>query len=235
MSQDSVSLNKFISATGRCSRREADRMIAEGRVALNGKMAMKGNRVSAGDKVMIDGKPLKNKPNTAQTYIALHKPAGITCTTDKRDKDNIIDFVRHRRRIFPIGRLDKASTGLILLTSDGDIVNRILRKEGKHEKEYIVSVDKPITDAFIKKMSGGVPILGTMTDRCKVTQLGRETFKIILTQGLNRQIRRMCEHLHYRVMKLKRTRIMNIKLSGIQVGQWRDLTAEELDNLRKQL
>ncbi len=229
----SISLNKYISSTGICSRREADKWIEAGRVKINGQTAKKGNRVLENDVVTLDDKALKPKPKLV--YIALNKPPGITCTTDLRDKDNIIDFVGHPQRIFPIGRLDKASSGLILLTNDGDIVNEILRVENNHEKEYIVTVDKPVTDRFIRRMSQGVPILGTVTNPCQIEKKGKNVFKIILTQGLNRQIRRMCEYLGYKVRTLKRIRIMNIKLDGIKPGQWRDLKQEELKELRKRL
>jgi 23S rRNA pseudouridine2604 synthase len=233
VNDDSVSLNKYISETGICSRREADRWIEAGRVKINGKAATKGNRVFEKDIVTVDGKALKSKPKSV--FIALHKPAGITCTTDRAEKDNIIDFVKHKERIFPIGRLDKASTGLIFLTNDGDIVNEILRAENNHEKEYIVTVDKPVDARFIKRMSAGIPILGTVTNPCFVEKTGNNAFRIILTQGLNRQIRRMCEYLDYKVMTLKRIRIMNIKLDGIKVGAWRDLTKEELAELKNML
>ncbi len=233
MNDDSVSLNKYISETGICSRREADRWIEAGRIKINGKTAAKGNRVFENDLVTIDGKPLKSKPKSV--FIALNKPAGITSTTDRSDKDNIIDFVGHKERIFPIGRLDKASTGLIFLTNDGDIVNEILRAENNHEKEYIVTVDKPVDARFIKRMSAGIPILGTVTNPCFVEKTGPNAFRIILTQGLNRQIRRMCEYLDYQVMTLKRIRIMNIRLDGLKVGAWRDLTKEELAELKNML
>ncbi len=233
MSDNSISLNKFISQTGICSRREADKWIDAGRVKINGNIARKGNRVSEQDLVTIDDKPLINKPNPI--YIALNKPPGITCTTDLKDPDNIIDFVKHPQRIFPIGRLDKPSTGLIILTNDGDIVNEILRAEYKHEKEYIVRVTTEITDDFIYEMSNGVPILDTITKACEVEKISRFLFKIILTQGLNRQIRRMCEHLGYRIVSLKRVRIMNLHLDGIKNGQWRDLTEEELRTLKDSL
>ena len=231
MNEDSISLNKYISRTGICSRREADKWIEAGRVKLNGTVAQKGNRVTEGDKVSVDDKPLKAVPKFV--YIALNKPVGITCTTDLKDKDNIIDFVGHPKRIFPIGRLDKPSSGLILLTNDGDIVNKILREENHHEKEYIVKVNHPITKAFIKRMGNGIPILETTTKKCKVEQIGKDVFKIILTQGLNRQIRRMCEYLDYRVVSLKRVRIMHIQLRGLRPGQWRDLTKEELQILNE--
>lgn len=233
MSAETISLNKYISSTGACSRREADKWIEAGRVKINGKVAEKGNRVGQNDKVTIDNRPIKSKPQSV--YLALNKPPGITCTTDKRDKDNIIDFVNYKKRIFPIGRLDKASSGLILLTNDGDIVNKILRVENNHEKEYIVTVDKPITKVFIQKMSNGIPILGTVTKKCKVEKLGKFKFKIVLTQGLNRQIRRMCEHLNYNVITLKRIRIMNIQLDNLKVGKWRNLTNHELKKLRKRI
>ncbi len=227
----SVSLNKYISSTGICSRREADKLIEAGRVKINGAVAQKGNRVEDGDKVAIDNKPLTTKPK--QIYIALNKPPGITCTTDVRHRDNIINFINHPERIFPIGRLDKASSGLILLTNDGDIVNKILRKENRHEKEYIVKVDKPINKKFVEKMSAGIPILDTVTEPCEVEKLSKTLFRITLTQGLNRQIRRMCEYLGYNVLTLKRIRIMNIHLDNIAPGKWRNLTKEELQTLRK--
>lgn len=233
MSENSVSLNKFISSTGICSRRVADAWIEAGKVKINGAVAQKGNRVQENDEVTIDGKPLKARP--ALVYIALNKPPGITCTTDLKDKDNIIDFVKHPKRIFPIGRLDKASTGLIFLTNDGDIVNEILRVENNHEKEYIVTVDRPLTREFIQRMSNGVPILGTITKKCVVQKLHNRGFKIILTQGLNRQIRRMCEYLNYKVVTLKRVRIMNVELGNLKQGHWRDLTPDELHTLREQL
>jgi len=230
MSDDSISLNKYISSTGICSRREADRMIEAGRVLLNGEVARKGNRVFPGDEVTLDGEPVGEKPKPV--YIALHKPPGITSTTDRRDRDNIIDFVGHPQRIFPIGRLDKASSGLILLTNDGDIVNEVLREENEHEKEYIVTVDKPINERFAQRMQKGIPILGTVTKECEVEPLGKTTFRIVLTQGLNRQIRRMCEYLGYEVRTLKRIRIMHIQLGKLQPGQWRELTPTELNLLK---
>jgi 23S rRNA pseudouridine2604 synthase len=223
----SVSLNKYISDSGFCSRREADRYIEECRVTINGRDADKGNRVEESDVVKIDGEPLKKKK--APVYILLNKPKGVTCTTDLKDKTNIIDFVNFKTRIFPIGRLDKLSEGLIFLTNDGDIVNKILRAGNGHEKEYIVNVDKPITAEFVKKMRSGVKILGTTTAPCFVKQEGDNRFKIILTQGLNRQIRRMCEALDYRVTALKRVRIMNITLSGLPTGKWRFFSPQELE------
>lgn len=234
MSNDtSISLNKYISSTGICSRREADRWIDAERVKINGVIAKKGNRVEEGDKVTIDGRPVKRKPKLV--YIALNKPTGITCTTDLKDPDNIIDFVKHSKRIFPIGRLDKASSGLILLTNDGDIVNKILRAENNHEKEYIVTVNKLITPEFIRKMGNGVPVLGKMTKKCEVRQMGKMRFNIILTQGLNRQIRRMCDYFNYRVVTLKRVRIMNIDLGNLKPGVWRDLTETEFKVLNESL
>lgn len=226
----SISLNKYISDTGICSRREADKWIAAGRVRINGQPAQKGNRVLARDVVTLDGEVLSKKPDLV--YIALNKPEGITCTTDLKDRDNIINFVNHPQRIFPIGRLDKGSSGLILLTNDGDIVNSILRSENNHEKEYLVRVEKPITMAFLQRMATGVPILGVMTKRCVVSQQSRFVFKIILTQGLNRQIRRMCEYLGYRVSALKRVRIINIELATLREGTWRNLSADELNSLK---
>ena len=229
----STSLNKYLSQTGICSRREADTWIDAGRVKINGRIARKGNRVEAGDTVTLDDRPLGDKPKAI--YLALHKPVGITCTTDRRDPTNIVDFVSYPERIFPIGRLDKPSTGLILLTNDGDIVNRILRVQHGHEKEYVVTVDKPVTGDFLRQMSAGVPILNTVTKRCKVKQEGKRGFRIILTQGLNRQIRRMCEYLGYRVQTLHRERIMNIHLNTLPVGKWRHLNAGELAALKKAL
>ena len=224
-----VSINKYIAATGRCSRREADKLLDAGRVTLNGETAKKGNRVGEGDTVLIDGAPLSNKPDTV--YLAFHKPPGVTCTTDRRDRTNIIDFVNYPERIFPIGRLDKPSTGLILLTNDGDIVNKILRVENAHDKTYIVTVDKPINREFIKRMAGGLPILDTVTKKCEVEKLGKHKFRIILTQGLNRQIRRMCEYLGFAVVTLKRVRIMNVRLGELPVGAYRDLRPDELEIL----
>lgn len=231
MNENSISINKFVSSTGLCSRRQADKWIDAGRVLLNGQRAKKGNRVVPGDEVIVDGEILQNNPEPI--YLALNKPTGITCTTDKRDKDNIMDFINYPQRVFPIGRLDKASSGLILLTNDGDIVNKILRVEHHHEKEYIVKVNKPISEKFLKKMANGIPILGTVTNKCKVEKMGIDVFKIILTQGLNRQIRRMCEHLDYEVQSLKRIRIMHIQLGKMKVGQLRELNKAEMRQLMK--
>lgn len=227
----SISLNKFISSTGICSRREADRMIEEARVTLNGEIAQKGNRVMPGDKVLVDGKPLKAKPKAI--YLAFNKPVGIVCTTDQREPKNIISYINYPQRLFPIGRLDKPSEGLIFLTNDGDIVNKILRAGNQHEKEYIVTVDRPINKRFVQRMSSGIPILGTVTKKCLVEQVGKATFRIVLVQGLNRQIRRMCEYLDYRVLKLKRVRIMNVDLGTLQKGEWRELTAQEIQAINK--
>ena len=229
--EQSINLNKFISSTGICSRRDAEKLILEGRVTINGKPTQLGNRVFEGDEVRIDGKPLNAKPKTL--YIALNKPVGIVCTTDSKEKNNIVRYVAHEQRLFPIGRLDKPSEGLIFLTNDGDIVNKILRAGNQHEKEYIVSVNKSITPEFIQKMSNGIPILGTVTKKCKVEKVNDTTFKIILTQGLNRQIRRMCEYLNYEVTQLKRTRIMNVSLGNLKYGDWRELTPKELQEINR--
>lgn len=223
-------LNKYLSEAGYCSRRAADKLIDAGRVTINGEIPEMGTKVAPEDKVHVDGQLIENS-STERVYLALNKPVGIVCTTDTRvEKDNIIDFINYHKRIFPIGRLDKPSEGLILLTDDGDIVNKILRASNNHEKEYVVTVDKPISQTFVERMSGGVPILDTVTKKCKVEKLGKYEFKIILTQGLNRQIRRMCEYLDYEVQTLKRTRIMNIKLD-IPVGEYRELTSKEMTEL----
>ncbi|MED1665221.1 23S rRNA pseudouridine(2604) synthase RluF [Brevibacillus laterosporus] len=226
-------INKFISETGYCSRREADKLVEAGRVTINGVVAELGSQADSGDDVKIDGKALGIKK--AAVYIALYKPVGITCTTERHIKGNIIDFVNHPERIFPIGRLDKDSEGLILLTNDGDIVNKILRAENNHDKEYIVTVDKPITDAFLKGMASGVRILGTTTKPCQVNRINERSFRIILTQGLNRQIRRMCQVFGYKVQRLQRIRIMNIHLDGIKKGEWREVSTKELNQLLQNL
>lgn len=228
-----VRLNKFISDSGFCSRREADRMIEGRKVTINGKVAEIGSRVQSRDVVKVNGTLIENENDTV--YIALNKPVGIVSTTERAERDNIIDFVNYPTRIFNIGRLDKPSEGLILLTNDGDIVNKILRATNNHEKEYEVAVDKPITPQFLEKMAAGVPILGTMTKKCRITQEGACHFRIILTQGLNRQIRRMCEALGYEVVRLKRVRIMSIELGKLPLGQWRELTDEEIATLTKAL
>lgn len=223
-------INKYLSEVGFCSRRAADKLIEEGRVTINGKVPEMGTKVKEGDEVSVDGKKVTSS-DEKPVYIMLNKPVGIVCTTDTRvEKDNIIDFINYPKRIFPIGRLDKPSEGLIFLTNDGDIVNKILRARNNHEKEYIVTVNDSINQDFIRKMSNGVPILDTVTRKCFVEQIGRCTFRIILTQGLNRQIRRMCEYFDYRVVKLKRTRIMNIELD-IPKGQWRYFSEQELKDL----
>ena len=224
-------LNKFISETGMCSRREADAWIASGRVSINGKRAELGTQVTEADEVRVDNRVVGVRRKKKKIYICLNKPVGVTCTTERGVKDNIVDFIGHEERIFPIGRLDKESEGLILLTNNGDIVNDILRSENNHEKEYLVTVDKPVTDAFLAGMAGGVHILDTRTKPCKVSRLGKYEFRIILTQGLNRQIRRMCEVFGYDVRRLQRVRIVNIKLGGLKVGRWRNLTEAELRGL----
>lgn len=226
-------INKYISESGNASRRGADKLISEGRVTINGKVAKVGSQVEPGDDVRVSGNPIRMARN--YVYIALNKPVGITSTTEKKVKGNIVDLVNHPLRVFNIGRLDKDSDGLILLTNDGDIVNEILRSENKHEKEYIVSVDKPISPEFLKKMSEGVNILGTKTLPCEVRQLSKFDFQIILTQGLNRQIRRMCAELGYDVYRLQRIRIMNIHLGNLQLGQWRDLSKKERNQLFNEL
>jgi 23S rRNA pseudouridine2604 synthase len=223
-------LNKDISETGVCSRREADAWIAAGRVRVNGAPATLGTQVEAGDRVEVDGKPVAARRSDT-VYIAQNKPVGITCTTERHIAGNIVDYVNHPQRIFPIGRLDKDSEGLILLTNNGDIVNEILREENAHEKEYVVTVDRPITDDFLFGMANGVEILDTRTKPCKVRRIGRNVFGIVLTQGLNRQIRRMCAAFDYKVRRLQRVRIVNIRLDGIKTGEWRDLTAAELRGL----
>lgn len=228
---DSVSLNKYISDTGFCSRREADDYITQGRVTINDAPAIMGNRVYENDVVEIDGEPIKKKTKTI--YIAFNKPAGITSTTDQKDKTNIIDYINFKQRIFPVGRLDKESEGLIFLTNDGNIVNKILRAGNNHEKEYIVTVDKPITTDFIRNMSEGVRILRTKTKPCKVIQETKFIFRITLTQGMNRQIRRMCDALEYKVKKLVRVRIMNVHLGKLPLGHWRYLTIEEVGLINK--
>lgn len=224
-----VRLNKFISEAGRFSRREADKMIEQGRVRVNGKIPQLGDQISAKDKVSIDGDVIDGLPEPI--YLAFNKPKGVTCTTDAGDRSNIIDYINYPQRIFNIGRLDKDSEGLIFLTNDGDIVNKILRAGNMHEKEYLVTVDKPVTDEFIQGMSNGVPILGTMTRKCKVEKTLPMQFSITLTQGLNRQIRRMCEHFGFEVVQLVRTRIMNVSLKGLPQGEFRDLTPSELETI----
>lgn len=231
MEENLKRLNKFIGETGYCSRREADKLIEEGRVTINGAVPEMGTKVSPDDEVRIDGKLIVEK-HEKLVYLAFNKPVGIECTTNLEVRNNIVDYINYPKRIFPIGRLDKASEGLIFMTNDGDIVNKILRARNNHEKEYTVTVNKPITDRFIQRMGNGVPILDTVTKKCKVEQISKYTFKIILTQGLNRQIRRMAEYLGYEVTALKRIRIINISLD-IPVGRYRDLTDDEIKELNQ--
>ena len=225
-------INKYLSEVGYCSRRAADKLIEQGRVTVNGLVPEMGTKISQKDEIRVDGK-LINEPTDDFVYIAFNKPIGIVCTTDTGvEKNNIIDYINYPKRIFPIGRLDKPSEGLIFLTNDGDIVNKILRARNNHEKEYLVTVDKPITTDFLKKMRNGLPILDTITRKCHVEKMGKFEFRIILTQGLNRQIRRMCDYLDYKVTKLKRVRIMNISLD-IPVGKWRYLTQDEMKEINR--
>ena len=231
----STRLNKYISESGICSRRDADRFIEQGNVYVNGKRAQVGAQVVAGDTVKVNGQLIEPREADDFIFIALNKPVGIVSTTESSEKNNIVDFVGHSDRIFPIGRLDKDSQGLIFLTSNGDLVNKVLRAGNNHEKDYVVTVNKPITDSFIEGLAGGVPILGRMTKKCPVTKVAPTVFNITLVQGLNRQIRRMCEHFGYEVVKLERTRIMNVSLKGIPVGDWRDLTPKELSVLLKSI
>jgi 23S rRNA pseudouridine2604 synthase len=224
-----VRLNKYISETGVCSRREADKWIEAGRVTLNGVPATLGHKVAHGDEVRIDGNPIGAKRKAI--YIALNKPVGITCTTEAHVEDSIVRFVGHSERIFPVGRLDKDSEGLILLTNDGDIVNEILRSENEHEKEYVVSVNRPITDLSLKMLGSGVKIMGVTTKPCKVERVDADTFRLVLTQGLNRQIRRMCSALGYRVRRLQRVRIINLHVGALRAGEWRYLTDSEVARL----
>lgn len=226
-------IQKYISETGFCSRRHTNRLIIEGRVTVNGVVSDKNTMIAEHDEVLIDGRPIPRKEQSV--YLALHKPVGITCTAAKEVEGNIIDFVNYPTRIFPVGRLDKASEGLILMTNDGDIFNKILRSEHSHEKEYVVTVDKVITEQFVLEMESGVEILNTITKPCKVEKISDNVFKIILTQGLNRQIRRMCKALGYRVERLQRIRIMNIHLGNLEAGAWRELSQQELNELLKEL
>ncbi|WP_201587529.1 23S rRNA pseudouridine(2604) synthase RluF [Psychrobacter jeotgali] len=228
-------LNKYISESGMCSRRDADRFIEQGNVFINDKRASVGQQVVAGDRVKVNGQLIEPREPDDFVFIVLNKPVGIVSTTESSEKNNIVDFVRHSVRIFPIGRLDKDSQGLIFLTSNGDLVNKVLRAGNNHEKEYLVTVNKPITDSFMEGLAGGVPILGRMTKKCPVTKVAPTVFNITLVQGLNRQIRRMCEYFGYEVVKLERTRIMNVNLKGIPVGDWRDLTPKELSVLLKSI
>ncbi|MBI2257767.1 MAG: 23S rRNA pseudouridine(2604) synthase RluF [Flavobacteriia bacterium] len=235
MKEKYVRLNKFISEGGICSRREADRFIEQGNVIINGKKAIIGTLVKSGDIVKVNGIELEPKKDENLIFIALNKPKGITSTTEEGVKDNIVQFVNHSSRIFPIGRLDKDSQGLIFLTNDGDVVNKILRAGNNHEKEYLVTVDKPLSDQHLLAISKGVPMLGVVTKKCKISKETNTIFKITLIQGLNRQIRRMCEHFGYNVLKLERIRIMNIELKGLPLGEWRDLNSDELEILSKML
>ena len=228
MSENTIRLNKYISESGLCSRREADRFIEQGQVTINGRRAAIGAQVKIGDVVKVNGNELEARKGEESIFIALNKPPGITSTTDDGIRDNIIQFVNHSQRIFPVGRLDKDSQGLIFLTNNGDMVNKILRAGNKHEKEYLVTVNKPLTDSAIKGMAAGVPMLGVVTRKCKIIQESVNTFRITLIQGLNRQIRRMAEHFGYEVIKLDRVRIMHISLKGLPVGDWRDLTDNEV-------
>ncbi|MBE5766612.1 MAG: 23S rRNA pseudouridine(2604) synthase RluF [Clostridiales bacterium] len=233
MENNTIRINKYLADSGVCSRREADRMIEDGRVRIDGVRAVLGDVVGPDSKVLVDGSPIK--PKSKKVYIALNKPVGIVCTADPREPDNIVDFIGHKERIYPIGRLDKDSEGLILLTSDGDIVNKILRAGGGHEKEYEVEVDKPVTEEFLRSMASGVPILDTVTLPCKIRKTGEKRFTLTLVQGLNRQIRRMCLYLGYNVVSLKRVRIMNIRLGELKSGHWRNLTPQELKALMGKL
>ena len=231
METNQTRINKFLSESGYCSRREADKLLAEGRITINGTVPEMGTKVSLDDEIRVDGKLVREK-REQPVYLAFNKPVGIECTTNQNVRDNIVDYINYPKRIFPIGRLDKASEGLIFMTDDGDIVNKILRARNNHEKEYIVTVSKPVTDRFIQKMGNGVPILDTVTRKCKVEQISKYIFRIILTQGLNRQIRRMCEYLGYEVTALKRIRIINISLD-VHVGRYRELTTDEIAQLNR--
>lgn len=231
MEENRIRINKYLSETGFCSRREADKLIDEGRVTVNGKAPEMGTKVTIDDEIRVDGKLVREKKEK-RLYLAFNKPVGIECTTNQNVRNNIVDYINYPERIFPIGRLDKASEGLIFMTNDGDIVNKILRARNNHEKEYIVTVNKPITDRFIQRMGNGIPILETVTRKCHVEQVSKNIFKIILTQGLNRQIRRMCEYLGYEVTALKRIRIINISLD-VPIGRYRELTSAEIQQLNQ--
>lgn len=231
--EEEIRLNKYLSEAGVCSRREADRMIGEGRVTVNGKKAQLGEKITVGDRVEVDQRPVRQEEE--RVLLAFYKPEGIVCTAEKREKNNVIDYIGYPKRIYPVGRLDKDSTGLLLLTNDGDLVNKIMRAGNYHEKEYQVQVNHPITEAFLERMRQGVPILDTVTRPCKVWKTGKCGFSIVLTQGLNRQIRRMCEYLGYRVTALKRVRIMNIRLDGMKKGELRPVKGQELEMLKEML
>jgi 23S rRNA pseudouridine2604 synthase len=235
LTKPSTRLNKYISESGICSRRDADRYIEQGNVFINGKRVTLGDQVFPGDVVKVNGQLIEPRNEDNLIFIALNKPVGIVSTTEEGEKDNIVDFVNHSTRIFPIGRLDKDSQGLIFLTNHGDLVNKILRAGNDHEKEYLVTVNKPVTDDFIRGLGAGVPMLGTVTKKCKVKKEAPFVFRIVLVQGLNRQIRRMCEHFGYEVTKLERTRIMNVSMAGLPPGEWRDLTDDELVELFKSI
>ncbi|MEX3174165.1 23S rRNA pseudouridine(2604) synthase RluF [Serratia quinivorans] len=235
LTKPSTRLNKYISESGICSRRDADRYIEQGNVFINGKRVTLGDQVFPGDVVKVNGQLIEPRNEDNLIFIALNKPVGIVSTTEEGEKDNIVDFVNHSTRIFPIGRLDKDSQGLIFLTNHGDLVNKILRAGNDHEKEYLVTVNKPVTDDFIRGLGAGVPMLGTVTKKCKVKKEAPFVFRIVLVQGLNRQIRRMCEHFGYEVTKLERTRIMNVGMAGLPPGEWRDLTDDELVELFKSI
>ena len=230
---EGIRLNKYIASSGLCSRREADTLIENGKVTVNGEVAVQGTKVNEDDVVLVNGR--KITPDDYMIYIAFNKPLGVTCTTDKRDPSNIIDYIGYSERIFPVGRLDKNSSGLILLTNDGSIVNKLLRAENGHEKEYLVTVNRPYDKDFVRSMEKGVPVLGQLTLPCKLKPCGEKSFKIILHQGLNRQIRRMCEYLGYKVTRLKRIRFMNIELGDLETGKWRYLTAAEKKELLKDI
>lgn len=232
METEFIRINKFLSEAGVCSRRGADRLVEAGRVTIDGKVAVLGDQILPGQKVLVDGREIQREDE--KILLAFHKPKGIVCTAEKREKNNIIDYIHYPERIYPIGRLDKESEGLILLTNDGTIVNHILKASQYHEKEYIVRVNKKITDDFIQGMSKGVPILDTVTRPCTLRRMDDYTFSIILTQGLNRQIRYMCRYFDYHVTKLKRVRVMNIRLGNLPIGKWRDVTPEELETLKQQ-
>lgn len=233
MEKEGIRINKFLSEAGVCSRREADRRIENGEITINGRIAVTGDRVFPEDEVLVNGRPIQKEEE--MVLLALNKPAGIVCTAEKREKNNVIDFLKYPKRIYPIGRLDKDSEGLLLLTNNGDIVNKIMRAGNMHEKEYIVTVNKPVTDSFVRGLAGGVPLveLNTTTRKCKVEKIANRKFRIILTQGLNRQIRRMCEYYGYRVEKLERVRIMNIKLGELKAGEYREVTEQEYNTLLK--
>ena len=233
METEFIRINKFLSEAGVCSRRGADRLVEEGRVTIDGKVAVLGDQILPGQKVLVDGREVQREDE--KILLAFHKPKGIVCTAEKREKNNIIDYLHYPKRIYPVGRLDKDSTGLILLTNDGELTDRILRGKNNHEKEYLVTVQKPLRPEIVRAMEQGVPILDTMTRPCQIIQIDSHTFRIILTQGLNRQIRRMCEYFGYKVITLKRVRVMNIHLGELKEGTWREITGNELEELKNAL